>query len=151
MYNAILVAQYIVTKCLNDGKPISNLHLQKILYYVQEAFLIKKGKPCFFDEIQAWKFGPVVPRVYYYYCHRVAMDILDNEYQGGIAEEDAVIIDEIVNTKRAKKPWELVADTHVEGSAWFKTYKNGRGQGETISPDLIKECANNANGTRTPV
>ena len=35
IYHANDIANYIISKCENDGAPISNLQLQKILYYVQ--------------------------------------------------------------------------------------------------------------------
>lgn len=37
MYSAMYVAQYIITKCTADLKPVSNLQLQKILYYIQKV------------------------------------------------------------------------------------------------------------------
>ena len=43
---------------------ITNLKLQKILYFAQAAHLALCDKPLFEDEIQAWKYGPVVPSVY---------------------------------------------------------------------------------------
>ena len=43
MYSALELSKYIVTKCINDGKPISNLQLQKILYYIQRDFLNKES------------------------------------------------------------------------------------------------------------
>ena len=51
------------------GYGVSNLKLQKLLYFVQAAFLsmTEKHEPCFSDEIQAWDFGPVVPRAYHEY------------------------------------------------------------------------------------
>lgn len=38
---ALEVAKYVVTKCNKDKCPISNLQLQKILYYIQHDFLKK--------------------------------------------------------------------------------------------------------------
>lgn len=43
---------------------ITNLKLQKILYFAQAAHLAVHQKPLFKEEIEAWKFGPVVPSVY---------------------------------------------------------------------------------------
>ena len=63
MYSALELSKYIVTKCINDGEPISNLQLQKILYYIQRDFL-RQGEAAFSDTIEAWQFGPVVPNVY---------------------------------------------------------------------------------------
>ena len=39
MYKATELAKYIVTKCTNEDQPITNLQLQKILYYIQKEFL----------------------------------------------------------------------------------------------------------------
>lgn len=68
MSSALTVAKYIVNRCVKSGTPISNLQLQKILYFVQMAFLKKLDNPCFSDDIEAWQFGPVVPVVYYHFC-----------------------------------------------------------------------------------
>ena len=38
-YSALDLAKYILQKCIDDSRPISNLQLQKILYYVQGEFL----------------------------------------------------------------------------------------------------------------
>ena len=42
-YDALELAKYIVTKCIKDGCPISNLQLQKTLYFIQRQFLKNKG------------------------------------------------------------------------------------------------------------
>lgn len=43
---------------------ITNLKLQKMLYFADAAYLALYGKPLFDDEVQAWSLGPVVPSVY---------------------------------------------------------------------------------------
>ena len=63
MYSALNVAKYIIDKCTRENYPISNLQLQKILYYIQREFL-QRGPKAFPEEIEAWQFGPVVPEVY---------------------------------------------------------------------------------------
>ena len=65
VYAALDVAKYIVDKCTSDKQPVSNLQLQKILYFLQKKYLIDEKRILFSDEIQAWQFGPVVPEVYY--------------------------------------------------------------------------------------
>ena len=35
LYSAMDIAKYIIDKCIDDEMPISNLQLQKILYYLQ--------------------------------------------------------------------------------------------------------------------
>lgn len=64
IYNALDVSRYIVNYSNAKDYGISNLKLQKILYFVQAYFLIQTGSPCFKEKIEAWDFGPVVPKAY---------------------------------------------------------------------------------------
>lgn len=67
MYSALNIAKYIIDKCTRERYPVSNLQLQKILYYIQREFL-QLGTKAFSEEIEAWQFGPVVPAVYRQYA-----------------------------------------------------------------------------------
>jgi len=64
MYDVFAIAAYIINNSIDNDNPVTNLKLQKILFYVQAAFLVKVCEPCFEAEIQAWKHGPVVPTMY---------------------------------------------------------------------------------------
>jgi uncharacterized phage-associated protein len=50
-------------------KPISNLKLQKLLYYVQGWTPGLYGNPAFYERVEAWVHGPVVPAAFYEYRH----------------------------------------------------------------------------------
>jgi len=65
-YKVLDVARYVINYCNEAKQEITNLRLQKILYFVQACFLVSKGlnNPCFEEEIEAWSFGPVIPEVY---------------------------------------------------------------------------------------
>ena len=69
MYNVLDVAIYVINYAHDTGcgESMSNLKLQKILYYIQVAFLLKKNKECFKAVIIAGEFGPVIPEVYQKY------------------------------------------------------------------------------------
>ena len=73
---ALDVAQYIINETLNKGYPVSNLKLQKMLYFVQGVMLVNYGRPAFEDRIEAWQYGPVVPEVYFAYSSYGATPIL---------------------------------------------------------------------------
>ena len=119
MYNAIDLSKYIVSKCVTDGHPISNLQLQKILYYIQKDFL-QRDEVAFSDNIEAWQFGPVVPNVYYHYCGFGAMPISIIKDAFSIVSSDSIFINKIVEEKRNLNPWDMVAETHKEDGAWAK-------------------------------
>lgn len=135
-YRAIDIARYIINKCTSDDHPISNLQLQKILYYVQKAFL-DEDMALFEDDFEAWQFGPVVPAVYYQYCGFGATPIR-MEYNITLDDADRIIIDPIVEKKRILYPWDMVNDTHMEGKAWNEIYQNGQGDHHIIPQDLIR-------------
>ena len=50
-----------------EDDQISNLKLNKLLYYAQGTHLARTGKPLFENAIEAWQYGPVVPEVYQKY------------------------------------------------------------------------------------
>lgn len=52
-----------------SSKPVSNLKLQKLLYYVQGWKLGLYGSTAFYEQIEAWAHGPVVPAAFYEYRH----------------------------------------------------------------------------------
>jgi uncharacterized phage-associated protein len=48
----------------NGGELMSNMKLQKMLYYQQGFHLAYFDTPLFEEEIEAWMYGPVVPSMY---------------------------------------------------------------------------------------
>ena len=62
------VAKYIINYCTEQGKPVSNLKLQKMLYYLWIDYYKNTSEYLFDEDICAWPFGPVVPSVYFEYC-----------------------------------------------------------------------------------
>lgn len=66
LYNVLDVSRYAINYSNENDYGISNLKLQKILYFIQAFFLTNTpdGRPCFRERIEAWDFGPVVPEAY---------------------------------------------------------------------------------------
>ena len=136
MYSALSMAKYIIDKCTKDKYPISNLQLQKILYYIQREFL-QQGAMAFPENIEAWQFGPVVPEVYKQYCGFGALPIR-MRYAVVIQSNDENIINPIIKKKRILNPWDMVSDTHSSGKAWDLIYREGLGDHQIIPQELIK-------------
>ena len=142
MYDANLIAKYIVNRCSDTNKPISNLKLQKILYFVQAGFLVNKGKPCFNNEIKAWDYGPVAPDVYHEYKMYGSANIPKSENIGGfsvISKEDRAQLDSIIDKTAKYSASTLVEITHRQ-SPWKQAHQRGN---ETIYPEVIKEYFEN--------
>lgn len=141
MLSALDVAKYIISYCNQRYDGINNLQLQKVLYFLQEEYLLE-GKPLFYDKIEAWVFGPVVPNVYYQFCGFGANKINFNY----IVEIPDIYLDtfNLLIDKYAFKPfWTLSKILMHKESAWYNVYViNHREHGE-ISNSLIKEKRKN--------
>jgi len=138
--SALNIAKYTINKCAEEGNPISNLHLQKILYFIQREFL-KNGIVAFSDRIEAWQFGPVVPDVYAHYCGFGAMRINRNYniILDSFDKQKFDMINSVIAEKSIIYPWDLVEETHEKGKAWDIIFKDGDGNKAVIPTELIKE------------
>jgi uncharacterized phage-associated protein len=63
-YSAITIAKWFIAWAEAEEEELSNMKLQKLLYYAQGHHLARYQAPLFGDQIQAWSHGPVVPPVY---------------------------------------------------------------------------------------
>ena len=141
MYDVLEVSKYIINYSNEKQYGISNLKLQKILYLVQAYFLIKKEHhtPCFDDQIEAWDFGPVVPKAYRVYKKYGSSDISVAEPQvtvlfgenKEITNEDKELINSVVDAYRNYSATDLVKLTH-EQDPWKNTYVKYRNRIITI-------------------
>jgi uncharacterized phage-associated protein len=65
--SADALADYLILAAAEEQRsdePMTNLRLQKLLYYGQGWHLALTGKPLIREEVQAWRHGPVVRSVY---------------------------------------------------------------------------------------
>lgn len=67
MPHVLSVARELVKLSLSGDEPdpLTNLRLQKLLYYAQAWSLVIRESELFSDELEAWGQGPVVPAAYH--------------------------------------------------------------------------------------
>ena len=160
MLDALNVARYIINFSNKKSYGISNLRLQKLLYFVQAYYLSRPDStgPCFDEEIVAWDFGPVVPTVYHEYkcfgnsnipevntflsfdpdkiwsVHRSPFD------ENSIPQGDRTIISSVIDRFANYSTTSLETITHNQ-KPWKDAYiKKGN---RTISKEAIKEYFSN--------
>ena len=63
-YDPRAVANLLLDLAGNDKLDVSNLALQKLLYFAHAHFLIRTGHPLVQGGFEAWTYGPVHPAVY---------------------------------------------------------------------------------------
>ena len=126
MYTAIEIANYITEYEHSQNRSISNLKLQKLLYFVQAQFFRELGEPCFSDKIEAWSFGPVVVNVYHAYKIYGSMDITEVKediYIGIISTRDKNIINQVLELFSDTPIYELV-DITLHQTPWIYAKRN---------------------------
>lgn len=119
---ALGIAKYIITKTLNEGYPVSNLKLQKLLYFVQGVMLVNCGRSAFEDHIEAWQYGPVVPEVYFTYSSYGATPILLSYDKVNLSGEEKKAADIVIKSFLKTSAFALVNETHKKGSPWYEAY-----------------------------
>ena len=63
-YDARSVANLLLDIADERGMSVTNLTLQKLLYFAHGQFLVARGSPLVNGYFEAWKYGPVHPLVY---------------------------------------------------------------------------------------
>ena len=133
-YSALEVAKYVINHEHSNGREITNLRLQKLLYFVQAKVLVETGNPCFEDEMEAWDFGPVVPAVYYAYKVFGSLDIISDEAAPNLNKAVSGYIDSILDYCQNFPTFQLVEITHKQ-SPWVTARRIG--PKSVISKDSI--------------
>ncbi|MEI6946615.1 type II toxin-antitoxin system antitoxin SocA domain-containing protein [Paraflavisolibacter sp. H34] len=79
-YPATIIALAFVKKGIDTGKFVTQMKLQKMVYFAHGYHLAKYGSSLIVEEFEAWKFGPVVPSIYQAYKFYGSKPITNLEY-----------------------------------------------------------------------
>lgn len=126
--NALDIAKKLLYKATNEdnGELISNLKLQKLLYYMQGYHLAVFDTPLFDDEIEAWMYGPVVRSVYEEYSKYGHQGIECNEIPVSLSDDEEELFNEVYDVYGQYSAIGLMKMTHDE-SPWKSVKEPGVG------------------------
>ncbi len=112
--------------CLSDsdvGDVITNLKLQKLLYYAQGFNLAINNKPLFKEDVLAWEHGPVVREVYNDHKDNAFLPIKPKTCPTNLTATEKYLIDNVWKVYGQFSAWKLRDMTHNE-APWQNTDKN---------------------------
>jgi uncharacterized phage-associated protein len=147
MHNPISVANYFIQKSLNDGTELTPMKLVKLVYIAHGWHLaLNAGQPLLTDGIQAWKYGPVVPKVYHAFKKYENSRIPCLESVSGevpmIAEPAlTAFLDKIHDVYKKFNGLQLSTLTHQPNTPWDIVWnqQNGKSSKSVIIPnDIIR-------------
>jgi uncharacterized phage-associated protein len=142
------ICSYLVHKGIQENLPLSNISMQKILYFAQGIHLAEFGSPLFTNKIYAWEYGPVIKEVYHKF-KKFGNNHITNESQienllgedflnlkSDLSKSEQQFLSEIWNSFKEYAPFQLVALTHIPGSPWHSIYRlhDGNPPRDTVIP-----------------
>ena len=122
MTTAQTIADYLIAFSHQHGDPVSNLKLQKLLYYAQAWYLALYDEPLFGDPLQAWVHGPVVPSVYRRYKDWAWKPIEENPEMPSLEPQVQKHLVEVMGVYGTMTAYGLELLTHDE-----EPWRNARG------------------------
>ena len=126
VYDARTLARYMINYAISNGKFITNLSLQKYLFYLQLFHYSLYDTPFFYNDIEAWGFGPVVPDVYNEYRIHGSMLLLKIDTYRDRDKDSPnylkrVKFNDVIINKEDKEDINLFLDLFLNYSARFLT------------------------------
>ena len=127
-YTAEKIAEWFIHYAAADSGSgdLSNLKLQKLLYYAQGWCIALKGVLLFPDEIQAWSHGPVVKPLYHRFKHFESGDVTPEPASGfqwaDIDSDTTDLLIEVWEKYAQYSAWKLRNMTHEE-SPWRDVFQ----------------------------
>lgn len=127
MATALDVARYFIALSAgSDEEGISNMKLQKLIYYAQGYHLALHNTPLFPEPIEAWMHGPVCPEVYHRYKGFKSAPIYapsEDDFAAIFSPEQIELLDEVYEVFGQFAAWKLREMTHEE-APWKNHEKN---------------------------
>ncbi len=145
MLKALSIAKWFVDRAdkefvddngLSEG--LTNLKLQKLLYFGQAVSLSLRKVPLFEDKIEAWKFGPVVPAVYDFLKVFGNKPVTITANTEEIDAETAGLLEDVWSVYGKFSAHELVNISHSH-LPWKEIFLSGSENSGEITQERIKE------------
>ena len=129
-HTARQVADWFLAWSEHNDATLSNLKLQKLLYYAQGHYLGAHGEPMFDDSIEAWAHGPVVRSVYHdlkqFGNEPIDVDVaLDDDFAWDNFRDVEDDLMRVWNTYGHYAAWALRNRTHRE-APWKSTFEQDK-------------------------
>lgn len=154
MVSPIEVAKYFIKKGNESGNFATQLGLNKLVYISYGWYLGLMDKPLFVEKPKAWKYGPIIPSVYYEFLDYgysddkeiIITEPMNEELELENDEEMVEFLDKIWNAYKNRNALQLSSLAHKKDSPWEKFTNGGKknkkleiGNGTPIPDALIRE------------
>lgn len=140
MAQAVTIADRFLGLAQAQGGALTPMQVLKLVYIAHGWMLGLYGRPLIDDEIQAWQYGPVIPRLY-----NVMRKFKAGHVKGPLAastetlsSQESDIVRQVYEIYGAMSGPALSRMTHAAGTPWQRTYTDGV-FGIPIPNDIIED------------
>lgn len=142
MYSIISVANEILRISKTKEMTLTPMHLMKLSYIAFGWYLAIHGEKLFFQRIEAWRYGPVMPDLYHatkkWGKSKIPLNMIDDDVVIKNDEDTINFITKVVDLYKDYDGIGLSALTHQSGTPWDLTYEAGINNKE-IPADIIEK------------
>jgi uncharacterized phage-associated protein len=136
-HSSLQVGNRLLTKAGATG--LDPMKLLKLTYLAQGWMLGLYGVPLIWNDVEAWRYGPVFREMYRHVAGKATILGLPSSFsEEAFDARESHLIDQIWEKYGSQSGLQLSALTHVPGSPWDLTYKRF-GESSVIPKELIRE------------
>ena len=135
---ALAAAEQLLHITRKHNMGLTPMQVLKLVYISHGWMLGLHRQPLFGENVEAWKYGPVVPSVYHKYKEFRGNPIKSpgKDHEEDMERPKRNTIDQVFNQYATYTGIELSELTHQEGSPWDTAWKEGM---DIIPNDLIQK------------
>ena len=128
----------VATYILKKKGPMSSMKLQKLCYYAKAWFLVWEDQELFFEKIEAWANGPVIPKLFEIHKGKFTVSLVDfSERSQKLDKNQKASIDKVLEFYGDKSSQWLSDLTHME-EPW-RNARHGVPDGEKCNNEITSE------------
>ena len=123
------IADDLLKIAKRKGMELTPMQLNKLCYIAYGWHSVMPGEKLFEDQIQAWKYGPVIPKLYHGTKHfgRNPIPFSQIENEDVLTHPDLEdLLEEVVEEYGKFAGIVLSSFTHRPGTPWDKFYRQGK-------------------------
>ena len=143
-YDGRAIANFVLDFCEAKQRGISNLSLQKIVFFCHAWSLIQLKRPLVKHQFEAWQYGPVLQYLYHEFSafdresirgRAKSIDPTTGNRQVveyGFDEETRALLEKVVGFYSELSAGELVRLSHAKGGPWHSVWSHQ----ERVNPGM---------------